>query len=261
LFGYDKGAFTGAVSNKPGLFELAHGGTLFLDEIGEMELTVQSKLLKVIEDMRFRRLGGIQEKAVDVRVIAASNRDLVKEVKAKKFRDDLFYRLNVMPIHVPPLRELQEDILPMSEHFLRSIAQKLGKPISGFSSSAQKAILNYGRSWTRRQPPSTAVQAERRGPGTRFPGSPGGTTYPSRTGGLREQPQPGRRNPRHHQNHPLQQDPQVPYSRLRPRPLSKHLLFNSLTQQAYLFVEQSVRRIDVQFRDSSHGVGEAGSSS
>jgi DNA-binding NtrC family response regulator len=143
LFGYDKGAFTGAVSNKTGLFELANGGTLFLDEIGEMEINVQAKLLKVIEDKRFRRLGGVQEKVVDVRVIAASNRNLAREVKMKSFREDLFYRLNVMPIMIPPLRELREDIFPLAEHFLHLISQKQGKKILGFSTAAQHAISNY----------------------------------------------------------------------------------------------------------------------
>ncbi len=145
LFGYDKGAFTGAVGNKPGLFEVANGGTLLLDEIGEMELNVQAKLLKVIEEKRFRRLGGIQEKVVDVRVIAASNRDLEKEVRNKSFRDDLFYRLNVVQLTIPPLRELKADILPLASYFLNSICQKLGKKVQGFSPSAEQAILNY--SW------------------------------------------------------------------------------------------------------------------
>jgi DNA-binding NtrC family response regulator len=143
LFGYDKGAFTGAVGNKPGLFEMANGGTLFLDEIGEMEINIQAKLLKVIEDKRFRRLGGVQEKMVDARLIAASNRDLSKEVKGKRFREDLYYRLNVMPIYIPPLRELKEDIIPLSEYFLNSICLKLGKKLYGFSPPAQQAILNY----------------------------------------------------------------------------------------------------------------------
>lgn len=143
LFGYDKGAFTGAVGNKPGLFELANGGTLFLDEIGEMEINIQAKLLKVIEDKRFRRLGGVQEKMVDARLIAASNRDLSKEVKAKRFREDLFYRLNVMPIYIPPLRELKEDILALGDYFLNMICLKLGKKVTGFSPAAQQALLSY----------------------------------------------------------------------------------------------------------------------
>jgi DNA-binding NtrC family response regulator len=145
LFGYDKGAFTGAVGNKPGLFELANGGTLFLDEIGEMQLDVQAKLLKVIEDKKFRRLGGIQEKVVDVRVIAASNRDLEGEVARRNFREDLFYRLNVINLKIPSLRELREDILPLAEYFLRTICSKQGKRLNGFTDSAKKAILSY--SW------------------------------------------------------------------------------------------------------------------
>lgn len=143
LFGYDKGAFTGATGNKPGLFELANGGTLFLDEIGEMDLNVQAKLLKVIEDKRFRRLGGIQEKMVDFRVLAASNRNLAKEVKNKNFREDLFYRLNVMTIQIPSLRELKEDIIPLAEYFLLTIGAKQGKRIAGFSPEAQQALRNY----------------------------------------------------------------------------------------------------------------------
>jgi transcriptional regulator with PAS, ATPase and Fis domain len=145
LFGYDKGAFTGAVGNKAGLFELANGGTLFLDEIGEMQLDVQAKLLKVIEDKKFRRLGGVQEKVVDVRVIAASNRDLSSEVQRRNFREDLFYRLNVINLKIPSLRELKEDILPMAEYFLRSICNKQGKRFEGFTQAAKEAILNY--SW------------------------------------------------------------------------------------------------------------------
>ena len=142
LFGYDKGAFTGAVGSKPGLFELANGGTLFLDEIGEMDINVQAKLLKVIEDKRFRRLGGIQEKVVDFRVIAASNRNLAKEVKSKNFREDLYYRLNVMSVTIPPLRELAEDIVPLAEYFLHAIGAKQGKKIAGFSPDAQEVLRN-----------------------------------------------------------------------------------------------------------------------
>ncbi len=145
LFGYDKGAFTGAVGNKTGLFELANGGTLFLDEIGEMQLDVQAKLLKVIEDKKFRRLGGVQEKVVDVRVIAASNRDLVGEVQRRNFREDLFYRLNVINLKIPALRELKEDIPSMAEYFLGSVCHKQGKRINGFTDAAKQAILNY--SW------------------------------------------------------------------------------------------------------------------
>jgi two-component system response regulator AtoC len=143
LFGYDKGAFTGAVGRKPGLFELANGGTLFLDEIGEMEMNIQAKLLKVIEDKRFRRLGGIQEKTVDVRLIAASNRDLAREVRQKNFREDLFYRLNVVQLTIPSLRDLPEDILPLADHFLEIVCAKQGKRLDGFTPAAQQAMLNY----------------------------------------------------------------------------------------------------------------------
>jgi two-component system, NtrC family, response regulator AtoC len=145
LFGYDKGAFTGAVGNKAGLFEIANGGTLFLDEIGEMQLDVQAKLLKVIEDKKFRRLGGVQEKVVDVRVIAASNRDLAGEVKRRNFREDLFYRLNVINFKIPSLRELKEDIPAMADYFLACVCHKQGKRVNGFTESAKEAILNY--SW------------------------------------------------------------------------------------------------------------------
>src|SRR5262249_55591985 len=126
-------------------FELANGGTLFLDEIGEMDINVQAKLLKVIEDKKFRRLGGIQEKVVDCRLIAASNRNLAKEVKNKAFREDLFYRLKLMPVTIPPLRELKEDILPLAEYFLHSVSLKQGKKISGFTATAQQVLINY--SW------------------------------------------------------------------------------------------------------------------
>jgi two-component system response regulator AtoC len=110
-----------------------------------MELSVQAKVLKVIEDKKFRRLGGVQEKVVNVRVIAASNRDLTREVKNKRFRDDLFYRLNVMPVMIPSLRELKEDILPLADYFLESICHKLGKTVRGFSPAAREALQAY--SW------------------------------------------------------------------------------------------------------------------
>ncbi len=110
LFGYDKGAFTGAVGAKPGRFELAHGGTLFLDEIGEIPIEMQVKLLRVLQESEFERVGGIKTIKVDVRLVTATNRDLLAEVGAGAFREDLFYRLNVVPIHIPPLRERREDI-------------------------------------------------------------------------------------------------------------------------------------------------------
>jgi transcriptional regulator with PAS, ATPase and Fis domain len=119
LFGHEKGAFTGAAGRKLGLFEAADGGTLFLDEIGEMDLAVQAKLLKVLEQQRFRRVGGIAEVEVDVRLIAATHRDLPAEVAAGRFRGDLYYRLNVFAVRLPPLRERQGEILPLARQFLR----------------------------------------------------------------------------------------------------------------------------------------------
>src|SRR3954454_22085522 len=118
LFGYDKGAFTGAVGAKPGRFELAHGGTLFLDEIGEIPVEMQVKLLRVLQESEFERVGGIKTIKVDVRLVAATNRDLHAEVAASAFREDLYYRLNVVPIHLPPLRERHEDIPLLVNHFL-----------------------------------------------------------------------------------------------------------------------------------------------
>lgn len=117
LFGHEKGAFTSAVAAKPGLFEVADGGTLFIDEIGELAGPLQAKLLRVLEDGMLRRLGSVKEHKVDVRILAASNRDLAKEVAAKRFREDLYYRINVLSLHVPPLRERTEDIPLLAEHF------------------------------------------------------------------------------------------------------------------------------------------------
>ena len=127
LFGYEKGAFTGAVKSKRGRFELAHGGTIFLDEIADMSLEAQSKVLRVLEVMQFERVGGVQPIKVDVKVIAATNKDLVSEIKAGRFREDLFYRLNVVPIHVPPLRERREDIPALVEYYLDYFAQEYNK--------------------------------------------------------------------------------------------------------------------------------------
>jgi len=118
LFGYEKGAFTGALHRKPGHFELADGGTLFLDEIGDMPVEVQAKLLRVLQDRTFKRLGGIQTLRVHVRVIAATNKELSKEVAAERFRQDLYYRLNVITIHLPPLRERMQDVPLLAAHFL-----------------------------------------------------------------------------------------------------------------------------------------------
>ena len=117
LFGHEKGAFTGATSAKPGLFEVADGGTLFIDEIGELAPPLQPKLLRVLEDGSLRRVGSLKERRVDVRVIAATNRDMAKEVEAKRFREDLYYRINIMTIVIPPLRERNGDLQLLAEHF------------------------------------------------------------------------------------------------------------------------------------------------
>jgi two-component system response regulator AtoC len=145
LFGYEKGAFTGAVTTKPGRFELAHRGTLFLDEVGEIPREMQAKLLQAIQDQNFVRVGGLKTIEVDVRLIAATNRNLQDAVKEGKFREDLFYRLNVFPIHIPPLRERSEDILPLADHFLAKFNRKLGKKVEGLAPEVRACFLAY--SW------------------------------------------------------------------------------------------------------------------
>ncbi len=145
LFGYEKGAFTGAVGSKPGRFELAHEGTLFLDEVAEMPLEMQVKLLRVLQQQEFERVGGLHTIKVDVRIITATNKDLDAEVKAGKFREDLFYRLNVVPIHLPPLRDRRDDIDLLVRFFLKEFNEKLGKGIAGLSPDTMQALRNY--SW------------------------------------------------------------------------------------------------------------------
>ncbi len=143
LFGHVKGAFTGAVGDKPGLFELADSGTLFLDEIGEMPLSTQVKLLRAIEERRIRRVGGGGFRSVDVRIIAATNRDVVKALESGEFRKDLYYRLNVFQIELPPLRERREDIPLLAAYFLEKYNIRLGKHIKGFAPGSQRALLAY----------------------------------------------------------------------------------------------------------------------
>ena len=144
LFGHKKGAFTDAVQDRRGLFEEATGGSLFLDEIGELPLGLQVKLLRVLEDEKIRRLGETRDLQVDVRIIAATHRDLMGETKAGRFREDLFYRLNVLPIHVPPLRERREDIPLLIEHFVHRNNSRLGTDVRGLDSEARRLLYEYG---------------------------------------------------------------------------------------------------------------------
>ena len=145
LFGHEKGAFTGATSQKKGRFELADGGTLFLDEIGEIDAATQVKLLRVLQEREFERVGGEKTISVDVRVIAATNRDLKEEVRKGNFREDLYFRLAVVEINVPPLRERKEDIDLLSLSFVKEVAKENGREIDGISPHARKALFSY--SW------------------------------------------------------------------------------------------------------------------
>jgi DNA-binding NtrC family response regulator len=144
LFGHERGAFTGAVNTRKGRFELADGGTIFLDEIGDLPPAVQVKLLRVLQEREFERVGGANTLAVDVRVVSATNKELKNEVDSRRFREDLFYRLNVFPIRLPPLVERPESILPLSEYFAKKFAGSFGKKFSRFTSSAQTALKGYG---------------------------------------------------------------------------------------------------------------------
>ena len=143
LFGYKKGAFTGAISDKEGLFDVAHGGTVFFDEIGELPMPLQAKLLRVIQERRFKALGGVEEKEVDVRFISATNKDLEKEVIEGRFREDLFFRLNVIHIHIPPLREREGDIPLLANHFLKKYSEELGKEVKKISTYALTILKDY----------------------------------------------------------------------------------------------------------------------
>jgi transcriptional regulator with PAS, ATPase and Fis domain len=143
LFGHEKGAFTDAKSLKKGLFEIADGGTIFLDEIGDMDLSLQAKLLRILESRIFKRVGGTRDINVDVRVIAATNRDLEERIREKGFREDLYYRLNVLPINIPPLRERREDIVPLAERFLTEFSRDLGKEVRRIDRDAARAMEEY----------------------------------------------------------------------------------------------------------------------
>ena len=143
LFGHERGAFTDAKTRKIGLFEEASGGTIFLDEIGEMDMGLQVKLLRVLEDRRIRRLGGTRNIDIDARVVAATNRDLKGAIAAREFREDLYYRLNVFPIHLPPLRERREDIPPLLDHFLKRFSREFHKNIREVSRDALDLLMRY----------------------------------------------------------------------------------------------------------------------
>jgi transcriptional regulator with PAS, ATPase and Fis domain len=143
LFGHVKGAFTDAHQNKKGLFEAAHRGTIFLDEVGETPPSMQAKLLRALQEKKVRRVGGTDEIEVDVRVIAATNRSLEAMVRERRFREDLFYRLNVIPIHLPPLRERHEDIPLLADHFRQRFAGEMGKPVKRISQQAMDRLAAY----------------------------------------------------------------------------------------------------------------------
>jgi len=144
LFGHERGAFTGAIAQRIGRFEAAHGGTLFLDEIGEIPLHLQSKLLRVLQEQEFERVGGSRTIRVDVRIVAATNRDLKAMVEENKFRADLYYRLAVFPVTLPPLRERREDISLLARYFVRKHAARMGRNIESIPAYALEALRNYG---------------------------------------------------------------------------------------------------------------------
>jgi len=145
LFGHVRGSFTGAVTTKPGLFEVADGGTVFLDEVGNISLSIQAKLLRVLQEREFTPVGGTRAKKVDIRLIAATNKDLEKMIKEEGFREDLYYRLNIVPLYLPTLKERQEDIPLLAVHFLKKYAEEMGKTIKGFTPEAMERLMRY--SW------------------------------------------------------------------------------------------------------------------
>lgn len=145
LFGYEKGSFTGAVTRKPGKFEFANHGTIFLDEISELHPSLQAKLLHVLQDSEFSRLGGDEDVSVDVRVVTATNRQIEKDLQAGSFREDLYYRINVVSIHLPPLRERKDDILDLANHFLGKYSAAFDKNVGSLSGTTASALLSY--SW------------------------------------------------------------------------------------------------------------------
>src|SRR5262249_20832411 len=144
LFGHEKGAFTGAVARRPGRFELADGGTLFLDEVGDLPMEVQIKLLRTLQEREFERVGGTETIKVDVRVVSATNGNLETMISEGKFREDLYYRLNVFPINLPALRERVEDVPRLVEHFVAKFARTSGKALRGMSAEAIAVLQSYG---------------------------------------------------------------------------------------------------------------------
>lgn len=145
LFGHEKGSFTGADRRKSGRFEIAHGGTIFLDEIADLNLEAQAKVLRVIQEREFERVGGTDPVAVDVRVIAATNQELKSRVEKGEFREDLYYRINVFPLHLPPLRERRDDVVPLTEFFMKRFADKLGRPDPRITEEARRVLMQ--QSW------------------------------------------------------------------------------------------------------------------
>jgi DNA-binding NtrC family response regulator len=143
LFGHIRGSFTGAVSTKPGLFEVADGGSVFLDEVGNISMAIQAKLLRVLQEREFTPVGGTKAKKVDIRLIAATNKDLEKMIKEETFREDLYYRLNIVPIFLPLLKERLEDIPILAVHFLKKYSEEMGKTIKGFTSEAMEKLMKY----------------------------------------------------------------------------------------------------------------------
>lgn len=143
LFGHIRGSFTGAVTTKPGLFEVADEGTVFLDEVGNISLSIQAKLLRVLQEREFTPVGGTKSKKVDIRLIAATNKDLEKMIKEETFREDLYYRINIVPISLPTLKERQEDIPLLAAHFLKKYSEEMGKTIKGFGPAAMEKLIKY----------------------------------------------------------------------------------------------------------------------
>lgn len=143
LMGHEKGAFTDAGSRKKGLFEMADGGTLFLDEIGEMDIIMQAKLLRLLEERSFRRIGGTTSIKVDIRVVSATNQNLLQAIDEKRFRKDLYYRLHVLPVLLPPLRQRKDDIMPLVNHFIAHFNQEMRRNVQGLSTMAEKFLLEY----------------------------------------------------------------------------------------------------------------------